>query len=484
MNKPGIILLGLGPGDARLLTREAWEVLENADEVYLRTSQHPTVAGFPAGLAVHSFDAYYEASDDFAEVYERIINEVLNLGARPKGVVYAVPGHPAIAETTGPEIIKRANELGIPVRLVEGISFLPPTLAVLGVDLLPQLSILDAYELVIGHHPPFPPSAPALIAQVHSPAIAAEVKLTLMALYPDEHPVQLVHAAGTGEARVEAVQLHAIDHSAQIGLLTSLYVPPLGQHTAFEDFQELIAHLRAPEGCPWDREQTHQTLRPNLLEETYEVLNALDADDADAMREEFGDLLLQIVLHAQIAAEYGEFTMSDVIQSIHTKLVRRHPHVFGDVELGDADRVIENWERLKAQERAEIGDEVKGLLDGINIAMPALAVADAYQRRAARVGFDWPELESVLAKLEEEIAELRAAHTRAEKAEELGDLIFALANVARWLGMDPETALRETNAKFRKRFSLIELEAQKQGRELTDLSLDEMEAIWQSAKKE
>jgi tetrapyrrole methylase family protein/MazG family protein len=258
----------------------------------------------------------------------------------------------------------------------------------------------------------------------------------------------------------------------------------LGQHTAFEDFQELIAHLRAPEGCPWDREQTHQTLRPNLLEETYEVLNALDADDADAMREEFGDLLLQIVLHAQIAAEYGEFTMSDVIQSIHTKLVRRHPHVFGDVELGDADRVIENWERLKAQERAEIGDEVKGLLDGINIAMPALAVADAYQRRAARVGFDWPELESVLAKLEEEIAELRAAHTRAEKAEELGDLIFALANVARWLGMDPETALRETNAKFRKRFSLIELEAQKQGRELTDLSLDEMEAIWQSAKKE
>ena len=479
----GITLLGLGPGDPTLMTVQARDLLAELDEITLRTRQHPTVAGFPEGLVVHSFDHLYQEEEDFGQVYARIIEEVLALGRRPQGVVYGVPGHPYVAETTGPEIVRRARVEGLPVRVIEGLSYLGPTFSALGVDPLPQTALVDALDLVIAHHPSFPPSSPALIAQVHSTVIAAEVKITLMALYPDQHPVRLVHAAGTPDALVEDLPLYAIDQSEQIGLLTALYLPPLAENTAFEDFQELIAHLRAPEGCPWDREQTHQTLRTNLLEEAYEVLNAIDLDDAELMQEEFGDLLLQIVLHAQIAAEYGEFTMSDVLAGIHRKLVYRHPHVFGEMDLADADAVKRNWERLKAKERAANGEDERGVLDGISIAMPALAVADAYQDRAARVGFDWPEIEGVLDKINEEIEEFRTAANAAEQAEELGDLFFALVNLTRWMKVDAESALRATNIKFRQRFMAIEAEARRQERQLDDMTLEEMDDIWNASKK-
>ncbi|MDH5505928.1 MAG: nucleoside triphosphate pyrophosphohydrolase [Anaerolineae bacterium] len=482
VNSPGITLLGLGPGDPGLLTRQAWDVLRNAPEVYLRTTQHPTVAGFPAGLVVHSFDEFYDSGMDFPQVYERIIEQVLALGRRPQGVVYAVPGHPFVAETTAPEIARQARAAGIPVAVVAGLSFLEPTLAALGVDPLPQLSLVDALELVVAHHPPFPPSAPGLIAQLHSQAIAAEVKITLMAVYPDEHPVMLVHAAGMPEEVIEQLPLHAIDHSPHIGLLTSLYIPPLAADASFEAFQELVAHLRAPEGCPWDREQTHQSLRPNLLEETYETLNALDLDDPQAMQEEFGDLLLQIVLHAQIASEYGEFSMADILQGIHSKLVKRHPHVFGELDLDNADDVIHNWERIKAVERQDKGDGEKSLLDGVSPALPALAQADAYQKRAARVGFDWPEVDGVLAKIIEEIEEIKSAPDPAARAGEIGDLFFALVNLARWYKVDAESVLRQTNAKFHQRFIAIETTAKAQGRAISEMTLEEMDAIWEAAK--
>ncbi len=478
----GITILGLGPGSPEQLTLEAWQVLQKAEEVYLRTNQHPTVSGLPKGLQVHSFDHFYDEEEDFTRVYERIVAKVLELGKRPQGVLYAVPGHPFVAEATGPEITRLAEEQGIPVRIVEALSFLEPSFTALRIDPLPQTTLVDALELVSAYHPKFPPDAPALVAQLYSPMLAGEVKITLMAQYPDEFPVKLVHGAGTPEEVVEELPLYQIDQSEHIGLLTSLYLPPMGEYTSFEGFQELIAHLRSPEGCPWDREQDHQSLRTNLLEEAYEALEAIDRDDQFEMREEFGDLLLQVVLQSQIASEYGEFNMSDVIREIHTKLVRRHPHVFEDVDLEDADSVIRNWEAIKASERSQNAVQEKGLLDGIPAAMPALSVADKYQRRAARVGFDWPAIEGVFDKLEEELAELRAAGTDGEQAEEFGDFLFALVNLARWWDIDAESALRETNQKFRQRFAAIEAAAKAQGRQLNELTLDEMEAVWQSAK--
>lgn len=479
----GITLLGLGPGDPQLLTRQAWQILAEADEVYLRTRQHLTVEGLPAGLRIHSFDHLYREVESFEDVYGCIVEEVLALGRRPEGVIYALPGHPFVAEATGPEIARRARQVGIPVSLVEGLSFLDSVFSSLGVDPLPHTAIVDALTLVQGHHPTFPPDAPALIAQIYDRQIAAQAKINLMAVYPDEHPVKLVHAAGSDDAVVEELPLYQIDRSEKIGLVTALYLPPLGPATSLESFQEIIAHLRAPEGCPWDREQDHQSLRPNLLEEAYEVVEAIDADDPEAMAEEFGDLLLQIVLHAQIASEYGEFTMADVIRGIHTKIVRRHPHVFGGETLDKAGDVIRNWERLKAVERGQNGEPEKGLLDGVANALPALTQAQTYQKRVKRVGFDWPEMEGVFDKIREEIEELRAAPDAQSRANELGDLLFSVVNLARWLDIDAESALRETNARFRRRFANIERAARDAGLSLDEMDLDQLDSLWEAAKK-
>jgi len=480
----GITLLGLGPGESFLLTRQAWDLLANIPEVYLRTLQHPAVAGFPPGLRVYSFDHLYDQGDTFPEVYNQIVEYVLELGKRPEGVVYAVPGQPFFAEATTPEIARRARQAGIALRVVDGLSFIDAIFSALRIDPFPNTALVDALELTVAHHPPFPPSAPALIAQIHSPAVASEVKLTLMAVYPDEHLVQLVHAAGTSRELIEELPLYAIDRSQHIGLLTSLYVPTLGHSTSFEAFQEVVAHLRAPEGCPWDRDQTHQTLRPYLLEEAYEVLIALDADDPVGVREELGDLLLQIVLHAQIASEYGEFTMADVLQSIHAKLVHRHPHVFSDLVVEDKEKVVENWERIKAAERAKGGKEAEGILDNTAQALPALVQAEAYQKRVARVGFDWPNIRGVLDKIYEELEEVRLATDLREQENEIGDLLFAAVNLARWFEVDAESALRAANTRFRERFAKIETAVRSQGRQLSALSLEEMNELWEAAKND
>jgi tetrapyrrole methylase family protein/MazG family protein len=482
-----ITLLGLGPGNPAQLTQEAARLLDDLPEIYLRTRLHPTVESFPPSLKVHSFDDLYVSQPSYNYVYAHIIDRILELGKRPQGVVYAVPGHPYVAEATCPEIARRAQLEGIPVRIVEGMSFIEPTLTALAIDPLPHLSIVDALELAVQHVPPFPPDAPALIAQLHSRALANDVKLTLMEIYPDEHPTRLVHSAGTPNELVEDLPLHAIDQSQAIGLLTSLYLPPLPKGSSFEAFHEIIAHLRAPEGCPWDREQTHQSLRNNLLEETYETLDALDTNDANHMCEEFGDLLLQITLHSQIASESGEFNTTRVFKGIYDKIIRRHPHVFGDLKVEGVERVLQNWEMLKAAERArefmENGGEGKGLLNGIVQALPALSQAEEIQRRVARVGFDWPNALGVVEKIKEECTELLDAVNIASRADELGDLLFSVVNLARHYEIDAESALRETNSRFRKRFTHIERCAQAAGKTINDLSLDEMEQYWQEAKK-
>ena len=479
---PSITLLGLGPGDAALLTRQAWSFLESISELHLRTNQHPAVAELPPHLSIHSFDNLYDTAESFEAVYAAIVEQVLSLGRRPQGVVYAVPGHPFVAEATCPEIARRAAQEGLPIQVIEGLSFLEPTFSALGFDPLPRMTLVDAFELAGLHVPSFQPDAPALITQIHSPAQASEVKLTLMEVYPDEHPVSLVHAAGTNQQVVEQLPLYEIDRSPHIGLLTTLFLPPLGRGTSFEAFQEVIAHLRAPDGCPWDREQTHQSLRTHLLEETYEALDALDNDNPQEMQEEFGDLLLQIVLHAQIASEYGEYRMADVIQTIFDKIVRRHPHVFGDWEVEGVGHVLQNWEKLKAAERQANGASEKGILDGVSLALPALTQAQEYQARAARMGFEWPSLQGYLDKIIEECRELIQAETTQQRNLEIGDVMFTLVNLARHYGIDAESALRETNIRFRRRFAYLEQAAQRQGRPLSEFSIEEMLALWRESK--
>jgi MazG family protein len=274
---------------------------------------------------------------------------------------------------------------------------------------------------------------------------------------------------------------------------------------SFDDLVTLMARLRSPEGCPWDREQTFATLAPMLLEEAYEAFEAVEEareGNADALRDELGDLLFQIVFYAQVASERGDFTIADVTDAIHTKMVRRHPHVFADAEASDSAEVLRNWEAIKAEEKRAAGLETRAanssLLDGVSAKAPALMEAHQLSTKAARVGFDWKRVEDIFDKLHEEIDELRAAMRESEAAEgaeqaeeqqahvreELGDLLFAVTNIARHLRTEPEAALKLANRKFRRRFQYIERGLEARGRSLDAATLDELEALWQEAKKQ
>ena len=358
------------------------------------------------------------------------------------------------------------------------------TFDVLGISPPAKLILLEARTLSEAHVPPYPPDLPVLLTNVDSRELALHLRSVLLTTYPNEHVVLIVESGKRKEVRLNEVGADGASEG------DSLYVPALGEGTSFESFVEIVAHLRAPNGCPWDREQTHESLRKHLLEECYEAIAAIDSGDFADMREEFGDLLLQVVLQSQIANGDGQFNVNQVIQGIHAKIVRRHPHVFGDLELDGVQGVLANWEKLKEQERRERRPELvegkkeeKGLLDGVPKVLPALSQAQEYQDRAGRVGFDWADIEGVLDKVKEEIEEIKNAETDFELASELGDLLFAIVNVARWKHVDAESALRGTNMKFKKRFAHVEQGAKKQGRDLSSLSLEEMESLWQEAKR-
>jgi MazG family protein len=265
-------------------------------------------------------------------------------------------------------------------------------------------------------------------------------------------------------------------------------IAPEERRPSFYDLVRVMARLRDPDGgCPWDLKQTHETLRRYVLEEAYEVAEAIDRGDTEHLAEELGDLLLQVVFHAQLAWETGEFEADDVCAAIVRKLIRRHPHIFGEVKVEGADEVLTNWEAIKASEKAEKGEPVsESVLDGIPTSLPALMAALETSKRAVKAGFEWPDTGGVLDKAEEEFAELRAeieAGAETEKiAAELGDLLFTVVNVGRKLGIEAETALRAQMDRFKRRFRHIERRAAETGRALDALTLDEMEAFWQEAK--
>ncbi|MCA9905464.1 MAG: nucleoside triphosphate pyrophosphohydrolase [Anaerolineae bacterium] len=473
-----LTILGLGPGHPDDITRRAWHALETAKVAYLRTREHPCVPNLPIS-SFTSFDDIYDSSADFEHIYDTICERLL-AAAQTDDVVYAVPGDPMVAESTVQRLITRAPERGIPIEIINGVSFIEPALAALGIDAIGGLQVCDALDIVSMHHPPLNPDRPALLAQVYSRAVASDLKLTLMNQYPDEFEVTLLHGAGTSDMQIERVPLYAIDRSERIRYLTALYMPPLGHFSSFEAFQEIIAHLRTPEGCPWDREQTHLSLRRYLLEETHEVLEALDAEDSQALAEELGDLLLQIVLHAQIATEFGEFRMGDILSHVSQKMIRRHPHVWGDVNVDSAGQVVQNWEAIKQQEKGN--PKRQSILDEVPKDLPALFRALRLTEKAAKPGFDWPTPEEVLAKLHEELEEVLTASDDPHRAEEMGDVLFVVANWARKLGIDPESALRAANAKFERRFRYVEAQAEAQGKPLKDFDLAQMDDWWREAK--
>lgn len=432
-----ITIIGLGPGDPELITRRGWQRLIAAPAVWVRTRRHPAVPVLAAHTVVHSYDHLYEQHDDFAAVYQAIALDVVTRGTN-QDVVYAVPGDPTVAETTTHLIRRLAAERGLTVVVEPGVSFLEPTFAVLDIDPIAGLQIVDAMTLAAAHHPPGSPNQGLIVAQLYSRLLAGDVKLTLMNAYPDDHPVTLVTGAGTADLRLRPILLYELDRGEVFDDHTSLWVPPLARPAGYEALQEVIAHLRSPEGCPWDRAQTHRSLRPYLLEETYEVLEALDNEDETALAEELGDLLIQAALHIQIATEEGAFKLPDVIGHVVEKLIRRHPHVFGTVQVADASEVVRNWEAIKQEERrsaAATGRETRQtLLDGIPTALPALTLAQSYIERLTRVGYPLPPA----APMDEE---------------DLGMRLLGLVEQAQVNGLEAEAALRRVCRRLRERLT-------------------------------
>ncbi|MEH7108266.1 nucleoside triphosphate pyrophosphohydrolase [Bacillus sp. JJ1764] len=480
-----IEIVGLGAGDLEQLPVGVYKKLLHSGQVFLRTKEHPVVADLVSeGMQYVSFDDIYEKHEQFEEVYQEI-TELLIKKAQENSIIYGVPGHPLVAERTVQLLLAEGPKQGLDIVIGGGQSFLDAIFASLKVDPVEGFQLLDGTalhkdQLMVNQH--------MIISQVYDQFIASNVKLTLMEKLPDDYEVTIVTAAGSDQEIMETVPLYELDRNVSINNLTSVYVPPVKEETLlwkdFSKLREVIAILRGPNGCPWDKEQTHESLKPYLIEETYEVIDAINEGDIDHLIEELGDVLLQVMLHAQIGEDEGYFSIEDVIEGLAAKMVRRHPHVFGTGMADTAEEVVQNWQEIKKQEKGGVPDS---LLDGVSKSLPKLLMAFELQKKAAKVGFDWqevtPALEKVKEELEEFVQELDGTQEGLARAkQEFGDLLFALVNVARFLKMDPEEALYETNVKFMRRFQYIEKKVKESGRVFSDFTLEELDRYWDEAK--
>lgn len=473
-----IYLIGLGPGDPQAITCRSLTTLKRVQRVYVRTAHHPGLQVLhDHHIAYKALDFFYEKSDTFAETYQQLAYFIMNAALRHGEVAYVVPGSPLFAEKAVEIILAKAPAAGITCRVLPAVSFLEALSADLRLPRENELVILDALQpdKLLSF-----PSRHILIMQVYNRQVASTVKLQLLSLYPDEHPITLVRGAGLPRGkRILTLPLYKLDRIAWIDHLTTIYVPPLKCHD-LGDLLQVMRQLRGANGCPWDQEQDHQSLRPYLLEEAYEVLAAIDSNDTDNFCEELGDLLLQVVFHSEIAAENKQFTFYDVITGIVEKLIRRHPHVFAGIQVENAEEVVQNWEEIKKAEKQDSAS-----LFTVETYLPALLRAQKLQRKAASVGFDWPDAAGAWDKLEEELGELKDAYNEGDGArieEELGDLLFATVNVARFLNLDAEQALAAGVEKFFQRLRFVEEQARLTGKEMSQYPLAKLDEWWKLAK--
>ncbi|WP_040760061.1 nucleoside triphosphate pyrophosphohydrolase [Sporosarcina newyorkensis] len=478
-----ITVIGLGAGDLDQLPLGTYRLLKQAGRLVIRTEEHPVVSELRSeGLQMESFDAIYEAKDAFEDVYQTIVENLLEMSVEHP-VTYAVPGHPLVAERTVQLLIEKEQAGEIELYIAGGSSFLDPIFTALRIDPIEGFQLLDGTDLKrdnlrMDQH--------VLVGQVYDAFVASDVKLTLMEKYPDEHLVTIVTAAGSADEKLSTLPLFELDRAMTLNNLTTIYVPPILERDQrlkeWSSLREIIAALRAPDGCPWDREQTHETLKRYLIEESYELIQAIDDEDDEAIIEELGDVLLQVFLHAQIGEDNGYFSMEDVLESIGSKMIRRHPHVFGQAEAGTTAEVLTNWQAIKEQEKPQR----TSLLDDQARYASSLLTSFNYQKSAAKVGFDWPNIEGAFEKFQEEWQEFQEEVRNGEKdrqLDELGDVLFTIVNIARFLKISPEEAMWHANEKFKSRFLYVEHCVRKGNGDFSSYSLDQLEEFWQQAKR-
>ncbi|MDM5311471.1 nucleoside triphosphate pyrophosphohydrolase [Peribacillus frigoritolerans] len=483
-----ITIIGLGAGDLEQLPLGIYKKLVQMEQCYVRTADHPVIGDLKReGINFTAFDGIYEKHDQFEAVYEEIAETLLH-EASNRSVLYAVPGHPMVAEKTVQLLLEKGPALGIAIKLEGGQSFLDPLFQAVRIDPIEGFQLLDGTDLSpddlhITQH--------MIIGQVYDAFSASDVKLTLMEKLPDDYEVYIVTAAGSSQEKVTKCALFELDRQMELSNLTSVYVPPVKdealRYREFSKLRRVIAELRGPDGCPWDKKQTHESLKKYLIEEAYELIDSIDEGDDEGMVGELGDVLLQVMLHSQIGEDEGMFTIDDVIEGITAKMIRRHPHVFGDVEVNGEEDVLVNWQKIKEDEKGGETKALKSILDGIEKSLPNLLRAEEYQKRAAKVGFDWDEVSEAWKKVREEVQELEEEILSPNRdvqriKSELGDLFFALVNISRYYDIQAEEAVYKANQKFHQRFTYIEECIQRADKKFEDYTLEELDSYWDEAK--
>lgn len=476
-------IMGLGPGAYEALTIGALKELKNNKNIYFRTEKHPTVDFLKEeGIKFESYDHAYEKYDSFDDVYKYIAEDLITKINENEDLIYAVPGHPLVAEKSVINLIDLCKEKDIEYEILPAVSFVDAMMEALQVDPIEGVKIVDAFDM---KNQILDKRVGTIITQVYNNFIASEVKLRLLEGYEDDTEIIFVRAAGVeGLESIRKIHLYELDWQEDIDYLTSIYIPKnLENKKDFQDLLDIIETLRSPGGCPWDREQTHESLKSALIEECYEVIDAIEKEDEDALIEELGDVLLQIVFHASIGKEDGYFDIMDVIGAISNKMINRHPHVFGDGEADSSEKVITNWDEIKKEEKGiyTLTEEMKNIAK----ALPATTRAYKVQKKAKKVGFDWDDINCAMDKVKEELNEIKDVYNCEDKSiieGEVGDLLFACINVARFLDVDGELALDKTIKKFISRFSYIEDVAIKNNNSLNAMTLEEMDKLWEEAK--
>lgn len=478
-----IYVIGLGPGSIEALTLGAIERMNSGDKNFLRTEKHPTVKYFiDRDIQYKSYDFLYDTEDSFIQVYEKIAEDLIEESKNNLSINYFVPGNPLVAEKT----VEILMERGVDIEIISGMSFIEPMIELVGRDPINGLKIVDGVEfnsLMVDIN------LDMIITQVYNYRILSEVKIILSEIYGDEYKVYLIHSAGVKESEKKYfIPIYELDRIEEIGPLTSIYVPKMDKKCKkvfdFNDLLGIMKILRSENGCPWDMEQTHESIRQSVIEEAYEVVDAIDKGDIDGLIEELGDLLLQVIFHSQIAFDEGEFNLYDITSSLANKLIYRHPHVFSQKSVENSEEVVYNWNMLKYAKRDihSFTDKLKDIPK-----LPALMTSFKIQEKAAEIGFDWDNIDGPLNKVIEEYEEVLEAMEKfgggdERTEEELGDLLFAIVNLSRFLKVNPEIALNRTINKFIKRFEFMEEKLKDIGKKFEEMTLDEMDELWNQAK--
>ncbi len=482
-----IYILGLGPGDVDSLTIGVVNRVKSGDKNYLRTENHPTVEYFKNNnISYKSYDYVYEKEEQFIDVYQYIVDDLIERAKEYKVINYLVPGSPLVAEKTV-EILLKKEEENLEIEILTGMSFIEPVIQLVGRDPVEGLKIIDGVEFSFSD---IDINVDCIVTQVYNMRVASNIKLILSEVYGDEYEVYLINSAGVkGQEEILPTPIYDLDRIGKIGCLTSIFIPRVDKISkkiySIADIIDTMEILRSDKGCPWDREQTHKSIRECVIEEAYEVVDAIDREDRDGLIEELGDLLLQIIFHSQIALEEGEFNLYNITTELNKKLIYRHPHVFNEKKVENSSEIVYNWNKLKFKDRKvpTYTDILKDMPK-----LPSLMRSFKVQERASQVGFDWDNVDGALDKIKEEYYEVIESIDNSEGGdvekieEELGDLLFAVVNASRFLCVNPEVALNKAVNKFIKRFEFIEIKSKKMGKKLEEMTLEEMDALWNEAK--